>query len=1497
MAVESALSDVILVQADKGLFELRGPLRALVPGGGASVKEVGNLAHIPPTLAGLAATGVRTSAFVSSLSEITEPLAALAGKHVPVVVHLTGRTLQRHSGSLHGSHEDCFAAGHSGLVQLFASNVQEVADFSLIARRISELSLVPAICAQDFYSTSQSVQSLLIPEPELADSYLGQAGDLIEAPSFAQSELFGSKRRRIPRLIDIDRPAGVGGTQGSESFFRALAAQRPYFTGHLDQLIDRAFEEFAQLTGRGHSRIATYKAEDADVLVLAMGAICEDLRAVVDALRAQKRIKAGVLGIQVLRPFPAAQLAEMIKGKRCVTVLDRSDTPLSADAPLMQELRCAVDMAMENGLSPEAAAAYPGHPAYSKPADRPRLFSGVYGVGSGTPSLDALASVYLNMTGQGQDRRRFFVGADFGPADRRFPQLQRAQQKLAQHYPEMAHMSLPPISLDESARNYSVLRLKALSSEGGTVAGNVFSRALASAFGMKVRTCPGGGVESGLQASGLSILFGESGATSNPRSADTLLVAGRNLLNGLPADSLVRGGVLVVADNDNAQSLWQKLSRQTERWVRDLELKVFVLDGRKFGAAESTRHGYLDEPVIWGLLGAGLGVTRDAKSVQLCKAYLKEMLAALYGEEDEQVKEIPDAVLRGSEELEALQWADWPEVERSPVPEPESPWTAVERADAQDNVFDPVRFWHSVGFLYDIGEPGEALADPFMATGIMPAGSSAYRDMTPYRLHTPAWIPQNCTACGLCWAHCPDSALPPTLQSVQSVLETGMTLCKQDGLPLTQFTRIAGHISKLAHKLVTADGLHQFQSAGPLLAEAFAQLAPKMGLEGDALEAMQTDVDHVTARLQSWPIARTERFFDNAEAVAKGSGKLVSICVDTSHCKACGLCLAVCPEDAFQWQAPTAEHLSVAQANRHFQRALPDVAADTIAALVREDAPDTQLYRLFERGAYDVMVGGDSAFPGTGSKTAAHLVSAVIDGAMRQRYREHATHLEDLLMKLRERMQGQLADAVQINDFEDFGHRLAALDSQALGAGNLSGLLEPAEDSELLNKERLQRLAQLSSALQAQLAWYQNDRARMVLALQQDDITMWSGTYPDNPHENPWLSLTRGAAPGLALGLFDGMARRLADELSLLRAVDLELQGRSLPAPDCAVTWEGLDAKERRLLPPVVIIAQACATRWSDIQPLLESGLPIWTIVLDDDGSGIGVGKDQAQENLAELALEQRNVFVVNASIGHPGHLIQGVATGMDHPGPVLVQVYAPDPVVAGIASEEVAMDARRAYISRATPLYQFNPLASEAPLSLAENPDGAADWASLPLKVKSASGNSETLHVPTTPADWAVHQSRFRNHFKLVARGHANDNLLPLTVYLSLDPQERENREAFIHVADAQGKHVIAKLSPEVVQASERSLKAWRRLRAWASTSVPATSRAQDAPASQSASVPAAPAAATPAPSANELIENLLALCGFNSDPAFYQQTLRDYIAEQPGDARGLAVNQADPD
>ena len=42
---------------------------------------------------------------------------------------------------------------------------------------------------------------------------------------------------------------------------------------------------------------------------------------------------------------------------------------------------------------------------------------------------------------------------------------------------------------------------------------------------------------------------------------------------------------------------------------------------------------------------------------------------------------------------------------------------------------------------------------------MLPARSSAFRDMAPYRLRLPLWRPQDCTGCGSCWAQCPESAL------------------------------------------------------------------------------------------------------------------------------------------------------------------------------------------------------------------------------------------------------------------------------------------------------------------------------------------------------------------------------------------------------------------------------------------------------------------------------------------------------------------------------------------------------------------------------------------------------------------------------------------------------------------------------------------------------------------------------------------------------------------
>ena len=254
MLAESLAADMLLVRADAGLAEPTGVVPASA-NGKIEIREVTQLREVPALLVGMSASGLRCAAFVDELAGIRESLAAAAGKRVCGVLHLTAKALRRQAGSLHGSHEDYYAAGNSGLLQFFARNVQEVADLALIAHRVSELALTPVICAQDFYATSQAVQTLHKPSAELVRAYLGRAGDEIAAADPAQALLFGETRRRIPRLIDPDNPVGVGGVQAQESFFRAVAAQRAFFAAHVDAMLEQAMEEFAGLTGRRYQKV------------------------------------------------------------------------------------------------------------------------------------------------------------------------------------------------------------------------------------------------------------------------------------------------------------------------------------------------------------------------------------------------------------------------------------------------------------------------------------------------------------------------------------------------------------------------------------------------------------------------------------------------------------------------------------------------------------------------------------------------------------------------------------------------------------------------------------------------------------------------------------------------------------------------------------------------------------------------------------------------------------------------------------------------------------------------------------------------------------------------------------------------------------------------------------------------------------------------------------------------------------------------------------------
>jgi hypothetical protein len=87
------------------------------------------------------------------------------GKRLPYVLNVAARAMTKHALNVHAGHDDYHAVDDTGFFQLFAKNVQEAADLTLIAHRIAELSLTPGVSAQDGFLTSHVIETCSCPSP------------------------------------------------------------------------------------------------------------------------------------------------------------------------------------------------------------------------------------------------------------------------------------------------------------------------------------------------------------------------------------------------------------------------------------------------------------------------------------------------------------------------------------------------------------------------------------------------------------------------------------------------------------------------------------------------------------------------------------------------------------------------------------------------------------------------------------------------------------------------------------------------------------------------------------------------------------------------------------------------------------------------------------------------------------------------------------------------------------------------------------------------------------------------------------------------------------------------------------------------------------------------------------------------------------------------------------------------------------------------------------
>ncbi len=792
----------------------------------------------------------------------------------------------------------------------------------------------------------------------------------------------------------------------------------------------------------------------------------------------------------------------------------------------------------------------------------------------------------------------------------------------------------------------------------------------------------------------------------------------------------------------------------------------------------------------------------------------RQELTASYGRSLKEIwnvdGELLDACLqafeRGNESVAAAQLGE-PAEAADRVTEPSAPWTVREAAVRSETVFDPGRFWNSVGYLYESGQREQTLSDPYVATGLVPARTSAFRSWEPYRTEIPTFLPENCTACGACYTVCPDAALPATVIDVAGLVAAAFKQAEATGGPLMQLRRIEKHLVKQAHKLVAGDARHEYRLAGDLLTAATQALLSRMEPSADEAEKLEEELARLATVVETFPIARTDTFFLEPEKTEKGTGLLFSINVNADACKSCGICGAVCPDGAIEIDRQTAPQLDGYRKDWRFASLLQPVARDTIDRFAVRDRPESLAHRLLDRRTYHSMIGGDSSFPGSGTQSTLHVITAMADSVIRPRVERFVAELSAAAADLERVIKEALERTISVNDFEEFGRQLKTLTDSELDPQTLAGI---AAGDATVDRRRIEQLNDALLDVRDVLKAYGGSetgtaRASMVGVFSSDHSPTNRGYYPYNPFSYPWVN-TSADPVAVAEGAFEATADRIIRAVGTLRRARLVRDDVYVPeeheAAIAKLSWRDLTDEEWAVCPPVCVFA---GDHTEAMSHLLRSRAPVKVFLLSSE-----VSHSMSASDVRLWPMARPDLFVLRSTIGLRGHLLDGLLEGFERRGPALFHLYVAEPSEHGYEPAESVNRMRMAVESRAFPVMKYNPgVPGEWAhrWSLAGNP--APDHDFLTVHPSRTSG-SET---PLTAATWGLGEARFRPFYRHVPRNHWTGAMIPLRDYLDLDSEARAGREPYVEVSGAGDKTSRIRVLPEIVQLVERTRSEWRLL------------------------------------------------------------------------------------
>ncbi|MHC1601306.1 MAG: transketolase C-terminal domain-containing protein [Candidatus Nezhaarchaeales archaeon] len=268
---------------------------------------------------GASAAGARvfTATASQGLALMHEVLFIASGMRLPIVMSIANRTLSMPL-NIHNDHQDMMSSRDCGWIQMYVSSAQEAHDTIIQSYRLAERTdiLLPVCVCYDGYVLSHTYEPVDVREKSEVLEYV--------------------PRVDRPHVLDPDKPITMG-VMALPNYTYEFKYQLVDALTKVPKALEEVDKEFDKRFGVSYGLYEEYMTEDAEVLLVALGAVASTAKVAINRLR-EKGVKAGLFRPRLYRPIPVDVWKRILEKAKALAIVDRAIAFGGVGGPLFTDI-------------------------------------------------------------------------------------------------------------------------------------------------------------------------------------------------------------------------------------------------------------------------------------------------------------------------------------------------------------------------------------------------------------------------------------------------------------------------------------------------------------------------------------------------------------------------------------------------------------------------------------------------------------------------------------------------------------------------------------------------------------------------------------------------------------------------------------------------------------------------------------------------------------------------------------------------------------------------------------------------------------------------------------------------------------------------------------------------------------------------------------------------------------------------------------------------------